>query len=227
MSVSIRRFEREHLAQAVDVHLRAFPGFFLSFLGAGFLKEFYGSFCDSEVGIGYVAIDDQSGRVVGVVVGPLHPAGYFKRLLGRRWWAFCYHSLRAVARRPWIAPRIARAILYRGDAPPGGPRALLSSVAVDPGTQGRGIGRALVEAFLRRARDAGASGAFLTTDAEDNEAVNRFYRSSGWQVESSYTTPEGRKMNRYVLDFDSPGSPQDAVGQEAGPVSAPHESSSV
>ena len=47
----------------------------------------------------------------------------------------------------------------------------------------------------------GLSGCYLTTDADDNKAVNDFYRNLGWQVESSYVTSEGRRMHRYVYDF--------------------------
>ena len=200
-----REFTVEALAAAdvdavVRVHLRAFPEFFLSFLGPRFLRVFYGSFPDDPIGLAYVA-RAPSGEVLGAVVGPLNPQGYFRRLLARRWWAFCSASAVAVLRRPGIIPKLCRAVFYRGDSPPGGPRALLSSVAVAPEAQGMGVGRSLVERWVAGARARGARGCFLTTDAQGNESVNAFYRKLGWKVEATYSTPEGRSMNRYVLDF--------------------------
>lgn len=185
----------------VKLHLRAFPDFFLSFLGPRFLREFYFSFLMDPVGMAFVARSEQDG-VVGAIVGPLDPRGFFGRLLRRRWWAFGLASLAALLRRPSSASRLARALVYRGEAPAGQVRALLSSIAVSPDAQGKGIGRALVERWLDEARSRGARGCFLTTDAENNYAVNRFYLSQGWKLESAYTTPDGRKMNRYEYDFD-------------------------
>ena len=43
--------------------------------------------------------------------------------------------------------------------------------------------------------------AFHTYYQSTNEAVNAFYRRQGWKVQSSFTTPEERKMLRYVYDF--------------------------
>ena len=202
MTISLRPIEKRDLKAIVGIHMRAFPTFFLTFLGRGFLREFYGSFCGPSEGIGFVAVDSDSERVIGVVVGPVRPGGYFKRLLKRRWWAFCLHSTTAVLKRPSIIPRLLRAFTYRGDVSQEGPsRALLSSIAVEPEVQRSGAGKRLVEAFVLQARSRGVSGVCLTTDQADNEAVNGFYQRLGWTVESTFETPDGRKMNRYAYDF--------------------------
>lgn len=200
-----------HVDTVVAVHLRAFPGFFLTFLGPRFLREFYGSFLADPTGIAFVAVDDPTGDVLGSVVGPMVPAGYFKRLLKRRWWAFCLASAAAMLKRPSVVRRLFRAVFYRGESPPGGARALLSSISVAPEAQGRGVGRALVDAFVCEVRRRGGRGCFLTSDAQGNEAVNRFYAVCGWRLESTFTRPDGRTMNRYVLDFPDavdPGPPR-------------------
>jgi ribosomal protein S18 acetylase RimI-like enzyme len=193
---------RQHILPAVRVHIDSFPGFFLSFLGPRFLELFYRAFLEDAAGIAFVATGD-NGSVLGSVVGPLVPGGFFKRLRRRRWWKFCLASTSALLRRPWIVNRLLRAICYRGDAheSDGPPRALLSSLAVAPGAQGRGIGQALVKAWLLEARRRGARGAFLTTDADGNDAVNAFYQRLGWKLDGSYTTARRRKMNRYIYDF--------------------------
>lgn len=194
-----------HLKQVVSVHLKAFPDFFLTFLGPGFLKVFYRSFVYDDTGIGFVAVDRQTDNVCGVIVGPLVPQGYFKRLLKKRWWAFCLASIKAVLKKPSVSKRLFRAVFYRGESPGGPPRALLSSIAVLPDVQQSGVGKMLVQKWIQEVSQRGGTGCFLTTDADQNEKVNAFYQKLGWKIESAYTTPEGRRMNRYVYDIENTG----------------------
>jgi ribosomal protein S18 acetylase RimI-like enzyme len=201
MAFKIAKIDKTHINKAVDIHMHSFPGFFLTFLGPTFLREFYGSFLSDNNGVAFVAKDSETNSILGVIVGPLVPDGYFKRLLKKRWWAFCLASIGAALKKPIVIKRLFRALLYRGQAPPGRQRALLSSVAVSPEVQGHGIGRALVTKWVEEVKRRGCDGCYLTTDAYNNDKINRFYQKLGWRIESTYTTPEGRVMNRYVLDW--------------------------
>ena len=200
MEIEIVPLQAWHISSVVRMHLKAFPGFFLSFLGPRFLKEFYAAFVNEESSIGLVAVDSPGGQIAGAVVGTIQPGGFFRRLVKRRWWGFCLASMDALMRRPVIATRLFRAVFYRGDAPRGASLALLSSIAVDPRFQNKGVGRMLLNQFTGQVTDRGGTGCYLTTDAEGNDAVNRFYLKNGWRIESRYTTPEGRKMNRLVWE---------------------------
>jgi GNAT superfamily N-acetyltransferase len=193
--------EARHIAAILQIHVQAFPSFFLTSLGPVFLKEFYHAFLHDEGALAFVA-EDMQGKVCGIVVGTLLPKGFFKRLLARRWWAFALASVPALVHTPAIAPRLARALWYRGETQTNLPRALLSSIAVDPSLQGGGLGRRLIGRWLNEARRRGSAGCYLLTDAIGNEAVNAFYRHTGWRLETTNTTPEGRRMNRYVFDFN-------------------------
>ncbi|MBI9015947.1 MAG: GNAT family N-acetyltransferase [Phycisphaerae bacterium] len=198
--IKIISLEKKYINDVVKVHVNAFPDFFLTFLGPKFLTEFYASFCTDDAGIGFVALENN--KVLGAVVGPLIPDGYFKRLLKRRWWAFCLASISAVLKKPSTIKRLFRAVFYRGESPENGPkRSLLSSIAVAPDTQGKGVGKALVDAWVAETKKRGSQGCFLTTDTDNNEAVNGFYQKLGWEIEATYQTAEGRNMNRYIYDF--------------------------
>lgn len=201
MTVKIIKLKQSDVKSVVDVHMRSFPDFFLTFLGPRFLKEFYASFLVDDEGMGFAAIDEESGQIVGAIVGPVVPDGYFKRLLKRRFLVFCFASMSAVLKRPKVIKRLLRAVFYRGESPQGPKRSLLSSIAVSPDAQGKGVGRMLVTRWTQEAKSRGSNGCFLTTDADGNEAVNMFYQKLGWKIESNYATPEGREMNRYVYDF--------------------------
>lgn len=200
MNIHVTSLSFSHIDTAVEIHLRAFPNFFLSFLGPRFLREFYSSFFLDPQGMGYTA-SAPDGQILGVIVGPVDPRGYFNRLLKRRWWAFCLASISAILRRPSCVPHLFRAVFYRGESPSGPTRALLSSVAVDPDVQRAGVGKKLVVHWVEEVRRRGASGCYLTTDADGNDEVNAFYQGLNWRIDSVYATPEGRRMNRYVYDF--------------------------
>jgi predicted N-acetyltransferase YhbS len=67
------------------------------------------------------------------------------------------------------------------------PAWLLDSIAVEPAVQGRGLGRALIEAGLARAH-AGGMGAFLSTGTPGNVAI---YRRCGFEVVEEADAPGG------------------------------------
>jgi len=195
--------ERKYIRQIVDIHARAFPKFFLTFLGRGFLREFYRSFLKEENGISYIAVDDPGEVVLGVIVGPVSPEVFYKKLVIWRWWAFGFSSLGAVLKNPSIFKRLLRALKYRGKQPGSSEYALLSSIAVAPEAQGLGVGKALLKTWVEEAKRRKCRGVYLTTDSLDNEAVNHFYQRAGWILEGTFLTPEGRSMNRYVLSFNN------------------------
>jgi colanic acid biosynthesis glycosyl transferase WcaI len=184
------------------LHWRAFPGFFLSTLGEPFLVQFYRGFLADDSAVTVVA-RGADGTLHGAVVGTTEPAGFFGRLLKNRWPGFALASARAVVSNPEAALRLLRAVRYRGDTPAGGPSALLSSICVDPSMQGSGLGRQLVEAWTRELSSRGVDAATLTTDADDNDVVNRFCKARGLVLVDSYTTRQGRSMNRYAKRLDA------------------------
>ncbi|MCP4589556.1 MAG: GNAT family N-acetyltransferase [bacterium] len=203
-AVRIETLTSAHVGEAVELHMHAFPDFFLTFLGRSFLRQMYLAYADDPGTIALVANAGAGDQVIGAVVGPLEPASFFRRTLLRRWWRFGLAAVGAVVRHPGIVPRMLRAVRYRGDAPEdGAQRALLASIAVGPASQGLGVGKHLTQAFLEQARSAGAPGVYLTTDADDNDAVNTFYRRRGWVLEGSFATPENRRMHRYTWDFST------------------------
>ena len=144
-----------------------------------------------------MAIDGD--RVVGFVAGT-GTGGSYRRAARRRWLRFGVASVGACLRKPATAFRLLRAFY----APPRttSDGALLMSLAVDPGTQGKGAGKLLTTAFVGCARQRGAGAVVLTTDRLNNDVTNAFYRGQGFTVASEYVTREGRAMNEYILELD-------------------------
>jgi ribosomal protein S18 acetylase RimI-like enzyme len=196
--VEIRPMRQEDVARVVEVHLAAFPEFFLTFLGARFLRIFY----SEALLVGellFVAIIDQ--RVVGFVMGSTAPGGFFKKLLLRKALTFAWASLPALVRQPSSALRIARALRKPKDAAKGEGTATLMSLGVDPSAQGCGVGKRLVRAFLKEASQKGSLRVDLTTDKKENASANAFYQSLGFKVVREIVTPENRVLNEYEIDL--------------------------
>ena len=193
---TIRRMTVADVPAVVRVHIEAFPNFFLTFLGPGFLRELYRGIVRDPSGIAFVA--ERDGVCGGFVAGTFEPAGFYRRLLKRRLIPFAWHAWWAFLRKPSVAPRLLRAFTRPAEAPSSATRrAELMSLAVLPGNRGGGTGARLVEAFVESARDHGAATVFLTTDAMHNDAVNDFYVRLGFVRSRGFATPEGREMNEY------------------------------
>jgi len=75
-------------------------------------------------------------------------------------------------------------------------------LGVAPGARGRGAGRALVEACVARARDAGRRGIALAT-GPDMLAAHRLYERLGFRraVERDFEPVSGIRLLAYVLDL--------------------------
>jgi ribosomal protein S18 acetylase RimI-like enzyme len=194
VSVTIRPMLMADVGAVTAVHLAAFPGYFLSFLGPSFLRELYRAIVSDDEGIAFVAVDGD--RLIGFVAGTA-TGGFYRRAARRRWFRFAVASTGALMRRPAIVRRLVRA-LYAPPAP-SSQGAPLMSLAVGPNAQRTGTGKLLTRAFVAGARQRGASAVVLTTDRIGNDAVNGFYQAQGFTLASGFVTPEGRAMNEYIL----------------------------
>ena len=187
--------EHGDLPAVVSVHREAFPNFFLSFLGPRFLCEFYAALVDAPDGIVLVATDD--GAVCGFVAGTVRPRAFYRRLFRRRSFRIALALVPAMLRRPGTLARVARRARQRAMGEPDGGGAELMSMAVAPSGQRRGVGRALVDAFASRLREARVRSLWLTTDAVDNDGVRQFYEGLGFERARRFTNTEGRQLEEY------------------------------
>ena len=132
-----------------------------------------------------------------MAVGTTQPGGFYGRLVKRQLLSFAAAAASSVVRRPWILPRLVRAVRYRGGVPVPVSGALLSSICVSPAAQGAGVGSAVLVEWLRRVAAAGVGAAYLTTDAVGNDDVNRFYSRHGWWLAG--TLHDGRGPSDELL----------------------------
>jgi ribosomal protein S18 acetylase RimI-like enzyme len=196
----IREMTLDDVLSVVDVHLASFTFFFLSSLGARFLRELYKSILMDETHIAFVCTNER--EVLGFVAGSTHPVGFYSRALKRNWRGFVIASILPILKNPMMAIRLWRRLIAKRGTRFDSGDALLMSVAVNPNRQGSGIGRRLVSKFLEEANSRGCATVTLTTDTLENDSTNRFYRGMKFQLSKEFITAEGRRMNEYVYTLN-------------------------
>ncbi len=133
-------------------------------------------------------VAEEEGEVVGYILGacgtlPLVldlllrlPALLFRLLLGR------YGPLLPHLRY------LLRLLLFPGPKAPKGRYPAHLHIAVDPKAQGRGVGKALLAAFLDCLKEKGVRGVQLST-TRANQAARRLYRSQGFRLYAKRASP--------------------------------------
>jgi len=184
------------------VHRSAFPGFLLTNLGPVFLSMLYAGFMTEASGVLLVS-EDPNHSVVGLLAGARAPQCFFRRLRRRRGLAMGIAAVPGLFRHPLrVGKRLVAAIWYGGDEASGLSNYwLLSSLGVGEGYPGRGIGSSLVARFCDMARSEGASGVYLLTDGDNNEATLRFYERHQFAIHSERRRRDGRRMLTLTKSF--------------------------
>ena len=189
--------EMPDIKKVVKIHIEAFNGFFLTFLGPQFLEQLYMGIQTDSSGISYIVTID--GEIAGFVAGTDQPAGFYKRLIRHRLIPFFLASILPALQRPVIIPRLLRAFRKTEERKDNLGFAKLMSIAISPLFQGKGIGKILLDAFITECIQRDISGIDLETDSINNISTNKFYLSKGFQWVGQYQTPEGREMNQYQM----------------------------
>lgn len=192
----IREAEQSHLGEVVELHNATFPGFFLTFLGPGFLKCLYSAFLTHPRSQLLISEDEQE-KMLGFAAFTNNLSELYRHLLRSSIIPLAWYSFLALLRRPSVVFRLLRGLSHPQQSERTERYAELSSIGVAPQHQKSGVGRALVEEVIKRVDFSEAAYLKLETDADQNADVNAFYLRNGFVLHHTYATPEGRKMNEY------------------------------
>ncbi len=187
---------KKRAVEVVDVHMQSFAGFFLTFLGKGFLKQLYQGFMEHNRS-GILAAVGRNDRIVGFLAYSEDLSGFYQYLIKKHLLTFSWYAFLGFVRNPKICFRLFRAFFYSREAKRQEAYIELASLGVLPDMEGMGVGSRLIENLKRRAEGGKYQYIKLETDSENNDRVNRFYVKNGFVLDHSYLTREGRKMNEY------------------------------
>lgn len=196
----VKSDEKKIIDEIVTIHLNTFTGFFLTFMGRGFLRQMYQSYCDHEESGLLVAEGD--GKTVGFVAYSSDFSGLYKFMIKTRLVQFGWYSMGAFFRRPSAFLHIIKAFLKPSEVKRKEKYVELSSIGVDPNVKSKGVGSKLIEKLKKLVDFEEYAYITLETDAVNNEGAIHFYEKNGFIRERMFVTDEGRKMYEYRFEGD-------------------------
>lgn len=187
--------DKEKIAALAELHKRAFPSFFLTQLGVPFLQTLYmGYMEDQDSGI---IVAEDGDKLVGFIAYSNDYPRFYKGLIKNHLIKFAVCSAGAAILHPSFIKRLLGAFKKSESVVKEEKYVELSSICVDPMTESKGIGSALID-YLKAIVDFSMYAYInLETDADGNDNVNRFYVKNGFKLEREFITAEGRRMNEY------------------------------
>lgn len=186
---------KEYINQIVDIHLLAFEGFFLSFLGKGFLKQLYLGFMSNENS--NIIITIEGDKVIGFLAYSQDMSSFYKYLIKRKLILFAWYSALAFLKNPRILFRLLGAFGKSDEVKRNEAYIEIASIGVSPLEKGKHIGTKMINCLKENTDFDKFKYISLETDSIDNEYTNNFYKKNGFTIHRIYKTREGREMNEY------------------------------
>lgn len=187
--------DKEIINDIVSIHLETFRGFFLSFMGRGFLRLMYRSYAEYNASGVLVALENE--KPIGFLAYSGDLSGLYKYMIKKRLIPFAWYSLGAFLRKPTVFMRLVRAFLKPGEARREENYVELASIGVAPDSKSNGVGSKLIETLKTMVNFGNYAYITLETDAVDNDVANRFYQKNGFARVREFKTNEGRRMFEY------------------------------
>ncbi|HOJ10330.1 MAG TPA: GNAT family N-acetyltransferase [Clostridiales bacterium] len=191
----------KYIDEIVDIHMRTFTGFFLTFLGKGFLRHLYKGFIIHDKS-NIIGAFDEGGNLMGFLAYSEDISQFYKQLLKKSLIPFAWYSFIAFLKKPKIMFRLLRAFTYSESSKNEDLYIELSSIGVLPVAKNKGIGTMLISELKKIVNTNNFKYIKLETDKINNDSVNAFYLKNGFKLYKSYVTREGRNMNEYRYELN-------------------------
>lgn len=181
----------------VALHTVCFGERFMGFLGARYLRRFYGFMMrDGEAVVQVARAED--GAVVGFVAGVINRRGFYRRFLWSHRVGVAVDVACVLLARPGRLPRVLGLARRSRGGTDYSADAFLLALGVHPDWRRYGMARRLLAAFGDALHARGVTAYALTTEADENDVTNHFYRKMGFELVRTFE-PRGRagRVNEY------------------------------
>jgi GNAT superfamily N-acetyltransferase len=229
-NVNVRTLVDADLPEAALIHRGVLDMEFLSRLGPAFMRAYYQAWIEAPGSISLAALDDD-GHLLGALLGASDPATHVRAMVRHRGLGLGIKLVTYASVHPRLAKDlvVTRGLRYaRGltrllvtrharSSKPQAQRAEsvvgeITHVLVRPDAQGRGVGRALLDAAVSAARFAGVQEIVLVTPPE--LGARYFYESLGWRSEGAVKSRSGEDFLRFrfIVRDGGPSDPDPSMG---------------
>lgn len=193
----IRKATINDVDTIVEFHLNAFEGFFLTSLGAEFLRFYYSCFVRSNETVTMIA--EENGVIYGFSASSKFCKGFNSRLIKSNLIAFGLLSFKLLLIKPISLLRLVKNLSKKGEnVIDNEDYAELYSIGVCKSAQGKGVGKMLLLKSEQVMKEEGVTRVSLTTDFDNNEQAVGFYHSMGYETLYEFVTYPNRKMYRLI-----------------------------
>lgn len=193
----IRKATINDVDTIVEIHLNAFEGFFLTSLGAEFLRFYYSCFVRSNETVTMIA--EENGVIYGFSASSKFCKGFNSRLIKSNLIAFGLLSFKLLLIKPISLLRLVKNLSKKGEnVIDNEDYAELYSIGVCKSAQGKGVGKMLLLKSEHVMKEEGVTRVSLTTDFDNNEQAVGFYHSMGYETFYEFITYPNRKMYRLI-----------------------------
>ena len=155
---------RDYIKPIAELHMRAFPTFFLTQLGLSFLKTLYAGYLEDEDSGIIIAVE--KGKLIGFIAYSKDYPQFYKGLIRHHLFRFGVCSIGAVICHPSFIKRLLGAFKKSDSVVKEEKYVELASICVNPGTESRGVGTSLIDYLKRKVDFNEYSYINLETDAE-------------------------------------------------------------
>lgn len=193
----IRKATINDVDTIVEIHLNAFEGFFLTSLGAEFLRFYYSCFVRSNETVTMIA--EENGVIYGFSASSKFCKGFNSRLIKSNLIAFGLLSFKLLLIKPISLLHLVKNLSKKGEnVIDNEDYAELYSIGVCKSAQGKGVGKMLLLKSEQVMKEEGVTRVSLTTDFDNNEQAVGFYHSMGYETLYEFVTYPNRKMYRLI-----------------------------
>jgi ribosomal protein S18 acetylase RimI-like enzyme len=194
--IQLIQLKEEDTNNIADIHIAAFPGFFLTALGKDVLRVFYRSLFQDKSTIVWGVSNEQ--KLIGFFVASTKSKGLYTRIFIKHFLNFLTPLTISFLKNINLLKKMITSVnSVNYFNVPLTFQASLLSICVSPNYAGKGIGKLLLNKLENELKLQKQTGYYLTTDAEKNEATNSFYLNYGFQLHDIYRQDK-RIMNIYV-----------------------------
>lgn len=191
--MKIRKATTKDISTIVEIHMERFSSFFLTSLGATFLRVFYTAFIKNP---GVLIVLEDDGLIKGFAAGSRDNRSFFKKILKNNFFGFAKAGLIIFVSKPLALKRLA---VNAGKSEKNNLIfAELLSIATLQNK--KGYGKILLEEFEKEIAKENINDlpVSLTTDYDDNEKAVQFYKDCGYETQEIFQSFQNRKMYRFI-----------------------------